>query len=126
MTAYIIRRILWNIPVLIIVGFVTFGIAKLTPGGPFDTDPERRQLSPRVEAILRERFGMDLPFWRQFTRYMFFDVVPDPKTGEWKIQWGAIAGNLGPTYSSRGRARCSKSCLRARQPGPASFITQLV
>ncbi len=121
MTAYIIRRILWNIPVLIIVGFVTFGIAKLTPGGPFDTDPERRQLSPRVEAILRERFGMDLPFWRQFTRYMFFDVVPDPKTGEWKIQWGAIAGNLGPTYSSRGARTVQQELFEGTPTRPSKF-----
>ncbi len=121
MTAYIIRRILWNIPVLIIVGFVTFGIAKLTPGGPFDTQPERRQLSPRVEAILRERFGMDLPFWRQFTRYMFFDVVPDPKTGEWKIQWGAIAGNLGPTYSSRGARTVQQELFEGTPTRPSKF-----
>ncbi|NTV64635.1 MAG: ABC transporter permease, partial [Oscillochloris sp.] len=73
MTAYIIRRILWQIPVLMIVGLMTFGIAKLTPGGPFDTDPNRRQVSPSVEKILRQKFGMDLPFWHQFTRYMFFD-----------------------------------------------------
>lgn len=121
MTAYIIRRILWNIPVLIIVGFITFGIAKLTPGGPFDTQPERRQLSPRVEAILRERFGMDLPFWRQFTRYMFLDIVPDPKTGEWKIQWGAIAGNLGPTYSSRGARTVQQELFEGTPTRPSKF-----
>lgn len=121
MTAYIIRRVLWQIPVLFIVGFITFGIAKITPGGPFDTDPERRQLSPRVEAILREKFGMDLPFWRQFTRYMLFDFVTDPKTGEQTLQWGAIGGNFGPTYSSRGARTVQDELFSDRSGKPSRF-----
>lgn len=121
MTAYIIRRILFNIPVLLIVGIVTFGIAKMTPGGPFDTDPDRRQLAPRVEKILRERFGMDLPVWRQFTRYMFFDLQTDPKTGKQQIYWGAIGGNLGPTYSSRGSRTVQQELFEDRSGRPSRF-----
>jgi oligopeptide transport system permease protein len=102
MSTYIIRRIFWFIPVLFSVGLITFMIARSTPGGPFDTDPNRRQLSPSTEKVLRARFGMDLPIWRQFTRYMFFDIETDPKTKQPKIVWGAIGGNLGPTYTSRG------------------------
>ena len=121
MSAYIIRRILWQIPVLLIVGLMTFGIAKVTPGGPFDTDPERRQMSPRVEALLREKFGMDLPFWRQFTRYMLLDVVTDPKTGEQGIQWGAIGGNFGPTYTSRGARTVQQELFGERSGNPSRF-----
>jgi ABC-type dipeptide/oligopeptide/nickel transport system permease component len=121
MTAYIIRRVLWQIPVLIIVGFLAFSIAKATPGGPFDTDPNRRQLSPRVERILRERFGMDLPFWRQFTRYMFFDFVTDPETGERTIQWGAMTGNFGPTYTSRGARTVQEELFGERSGRPSRF-----
>lgn len=121
MTAFIIRRILWQIPVLLVVGLMTFGIAKMTPGGPFDTDPDRRQMSPRVEKILRERFGMDLPFWRQFTRYMFFDVVSDPATGERSIQWGAMGGNFGPTYASRGARSVQEELFEPRSGNPSRF-----
>lgn len=121
MTAYIIRRVLWQIPVLLIVGLMTFGIAKITPGGPFDTDPDRRQLSPRVEAVLREKFGMELPFWRQFTRYMFFDFLTDPKTGEQTLQWGAIGGNFGPTYSSRGARTVQEELFESRSGKPSRF-----
>jgi oligopeptide transport system permease protein len=102
MSTYIIRRIFWFIPVLFSVGLITFMIARSTPGGPFDTDPNRRQLSPSTEKVLRARFGMDLPVWRQFTRYMFFDIETDSKTKQPKIVWGALGGNLGPTYTSRG------------------------
>ena len=102
MAAYIVRRLLWFIPVLLAVGFVTFMIARMTPGGPFDRDPTRRQITASTEQILRAKFGMDLPVWHQFTRYMFFDIETDPKTGGNKIVWGALGGNLGPTYQSRG------------------------
>ncbi|MFV9505839.1 MAG: ABC transporter permease [Oscillochloridaceae bacterium umkhey_bin13] len=121
MTAYIIRRILWQIPVLLVVGLLTFAIAKATPGGPFDTDPTRRQMSPRVEAVLREKFGMDLPFWRQFTRYMFFDVATNPRTGESTLVWGAIGGNFGPTYTSRGARTVQQELFEERSGKPSRF-----
>lgn len=121
MTAYVIRRILWQIPVLIIVGLLTFGIAKITPGGPFDIDPNRRQMSPAVEKILRQKFGMDLPFWHQFTRYMFFDIEKDLKTGEDKFVWGAVGGNLGPTYASRGARTVQDELFGSRSGKPSRF-----
>ena len=52
MTTFIIRRILWFIPVLVSVGVITFLIARATPGGPFDTDPSRRQLSPAMAVMV--------------------------------------------------------------------------
>jgi oligopeptide transport system permease protein len=121
MSAYIIRRILWQIPVLLVVGLMTFSIARITPGGPFDTDPERRQLSPRVEALLRERFGLNLPFWRQFTRYMFFDFDTDAATGERTLVWGAIGGNFGPTYASRGARTVQEEVFESRGNNPSRF-----
>jgi oligopeptide transport system permease protein len=121
MTAYIIRRLLWQIPVLIIVGLITFSIAKVTPGGPFDTDPERRQMSPRVEALLRQKFGLDLPAWRQFTRYMFLDIETDPATGQQVVVWGAIGGNFGPTYASRGARTVQEELFGERSGKPSRF-----
>jgi oligopeptide transport system permease protein len=121
MTAYIIRRLIWTIPVLLVVGFLTFSIAKITPGGPFDTNPERRRLPPTTEKILNQRFGLDLPFWRQFTRYMFFDVQTNLKTGEREIYWGAIAGNFGPTYSSRGQRTVQQELFEGKPGSPSKF-----
>lgn len=102
MTAYILRRLFWFIPVLFCVGLITFGIARITPGGPFDAGRENRRMPAATERILRQKFGMELPVWRQFTRYMFFDVQQNLKTKENEIVCGAICGNLGPTYTSRG------------------------
>jgi oligopeptide transport system permease protein len=121
MTEYIIRRILWFVPVLLAVGLITFGIARITPGGPFDTDPNRRQLPPATEKVLRAKFGMDLPFWRQFTRYMLFDIETDPKTKQQKIVWGAIGGNLGPTYQSRGSQTVQDYLFKSTSGKPSRF-----
>ncbi len=120
MTTYIIRRIFWAIPTLLIVGALTFGIAKITPGSPFDTDPERRQMPARVEKIIREKFGLDLPVWRQFTRYMLFDFDTDLKTGQQKFVCGAICGNFGPTYASRGARTVQAELFEPRGPGKPS------
>lgn len=121
MSAYIIRRLFWFIPVLFAVGLVTFSIARFTPGGPFDTDPNRRQMSPSAERRLREKFGMDLPLWRQFARYMFFDIETDPRTGEREIVWGAIGGNLGPTYASRGARTVQEEIFEGTANRPSRF-----
>jgi oligopeptide transport system permease protein len=122
MTAYVLRRLLWFFPVLFFVGLITFTIARLTPGGPFDARGDsNRRLSPGAEKVLRARFGMDLPLWRQFTRYMFFDFETDPKTKERKIVWGAIGGNLGPTYSSRGARTVQDELFKGTSTRPGRF-----
>ncbi|MEM8530008.1 MAG: ABC transporter permease [Chloroflexota bacterium] len=123
MTQYIIRRILWFIPVLFCVGLITFTIAQLTPGGPFDAgrDETSRRMPSGAEQVLRERFGMDLPMWRQFTRYMFFDISTNQETGEREIVWGAIGGNLGPTYSSRGQRTVQQELFEGSGDNPSRF-----
>ncbi len=121
MGAYLIRRILWFIPVLLCVGLITFTIARLTPGGPFDTDPNRRQLSPAAEKVLRQKFGMDLPIWRQFTRYMLFDIEKNAETGQNKLVCGAICGNLGPTYVSRGAQTVQDYLFKGSSSRPSRF-----
>ncbi|MDP9312962.1 MAG: ABC transporter permease [Chloroflexota bacterium] len=121
MSAYIIRRVLWFFPVLFFVGLITFTIARMTPGGPFDRDPDRRQLPARTEKILRERFGLDLPLWRQFARYMFLDIETNARTGEREIRWGAIGGNFGPTFASRGARTVQQEIFKSTRSRPSRF-----
>lgn len=98
MITYIIRRLLWLIPVIIVVGGITFILMHSAPGGPWDRDLNARQVDPRTQERLNEQFGLDKPLWRQFTTYMIGDVNSE---GEWS--WGLIGGNLGPSYRVRGR-----------------------
>jgi oligopeptide transport system permease protein len=97
MTAYIIRRLFWLIPVVVVVATITFVLMHAAPGGPWDRDLSTRQVDASTQKRLNEQFGLDKPLWRQFTGYMVGDVN---SKGEW--QWGLIGGNLGPSYRVRG------------------------
>jgi len=98
MGKYLIRRLLWLIPVLVIVGGLTFVLMKNTPGGPWDLSADRRQVDPSTQKALNEYYGLDKPLWRQFMAYMIGDV---DKKG--KFVCGLVCGNMGPSYRQRGR-----------------------
>lgn len=99
MIAFLIRRLLWMIPVLFTISLVTFLLMHAAPGGPWDRDPTRRQLDATTQAKLNEEFGLDKPMWRQFVAYTIGDF--DGEEGNFVC--GAICGNLGPSYRQRGR-----------------------
>jgi peptide/nickel transport system permease protein len=65
MFGYIIKRLLWIIPVLIGVSLILFGIMQLIPG-----DPATVLLGPKAsqEAVdtLNERFGLNEPIYTQY------------------------------------------------------------
>ncbi len=98
MGKFIIRRLLTLVPVMFLVGAITFILMRSAPGGPWDTSAERRQVDAATMRSLSTYYGLDKPMWRQFTAYMFGDV---DKTG--KFVCGIICGNMGPSYRQRGR-----------------------
>ena len=67
---FVVRRVLWMLPVLFFVILVTFTLMHLAPGSPWDRD-NGRPLSPIVVRNLNEKFGLDLPVWRQFLLYVW-------------------------------------------------------
>src|SRR5438270_3259479 len=82
MTTYIIRRTLWIIPVLLVVSIVTFAMMHIAPGGPWDRDSSNKPLPQRTIDRLNAQFNLDKPLYEQYALYM----------------WGAIRGDLGPSY----------------------------
>jgi oligopeptide transport system permease protein len=98
MAAYIVRRLLWLIPVLLVVSVITFILMHNTPGGPWDRDLEARQVDKNTQALLSEYYGLNKPLWRQYVAYIIGDW---DKNGDFK--WGLISGNMGPSYRQRGR-----------------------
>lgn len=119
MLPFLARRLCWSVLVIVIAAFLTLAVATMTPGSPFDTDPEHRQLSPGAEQILRARFGTDLPLWRQFTRYLLADMETDQRSGAARLVCGVVCGNFGPTYTSRG-ARSVQEELFGERGGTGS------
>jgi len=84
MVNYVIRRILWALPVLLVISLITFSLGHAIPGGPFDRE---KPLPKEIIANLEAYYGLDDPLWKQYTDYL----------------WNALHGNFGPSYSSRSR-----------------------
>ncbi len=98
MATYLVRRLLWLIPVLLTVSLITFVLMHTAPGGPWDRDPSARQVDANTQRVLNEYYGLNKPLWRQFVAYVFGDT--DVKTG--KFVCGLVCGNMGPSYRQRG------------------------
>ncbi len=100
MTAYIIRRFLWMVPVMLMVTIVVFGAMKLVPGGPFSQGG--RPLSPEIRANFEAMYHLDEPVWKQYVRYMVGDIVDTGRLRDFGRN-GLLGGHLGPSYKYRGR-----------------------
>lgn len=84
MTKYIIRRLLWNIPVLFLIAATTFGLSRALPGGPFDFAGDR-SLPESVRENLKRKYNLDAPVYVQFADYMM----------------DLMRGDLGPSFRYR-------------------------
>lgn len=85
MTGYLIRRVLWIIPVLWFIATITFVLMHKVPGGPFDRD--QKSLPPQAVANLQRKYGLDKPGWQQYGLYLAH----------------ALRGDLGLSMSSSDR-----------------------
>ncbi len=79
MVGYIIRRVLWIVPVLFVVSVITFSLMKAAPGGPWSNG---KPLSQRAIALLDRKYGLDKPVYEQY------------------LIWAGnmVRGDLGPSY----------------------------
>jgi oligopeptide transport system permease protein len=77
--AYIVRRLLWIIPVLFTVSIITFFLMHAVPGGPWDHE---KALPQATVDRLNAKYGLDDPVYVQY------------------ISWATkfIQGDLGPSY----------------------------
>ena len=98
MTAYIIRRFLWMVPVMLMVTIVTFGAMKLVPGGPFSSGG--RPMSPEIRANFERIYHLDEPVWKQYVRYMVGDIVDTGKLRDFGRN-GLLGGYLGQAIGLR-------------------------
>ena len=74
--SYIVKRILFSIPVIIIISIVCFGIIQLPPGDYADAyaavaaSTGGGSVSKEYIEQIRERYGLDQPFWIQYWRWV--------------------------------------------------------
>jgi oligopeptide transport system permease protein len=81
---YMVRRVLWLIPVLFVVSVITFALMHAVPGGPWSGE---RNVTAGVQKNINEKFRLDLPIQDQY------------------IAWVSdlLHGDLGPTFKYRDR-----------------------
>lgn len=80
---YLVRRIVGTIPILILVGLITFLLIHLTPGDPAAVVAGENASLEAIEAA-RHRLGLDQPFLVQF----------------WHWLVGVSTGDLGTSFTS--------------------------
>lgn len=68
MTGYVIRRLLWMIPLLWAIATITFFLMHLVPGGPFSSE---KPIPETVQAALDARYNLDKPVWQQYGLYLW-------------------------------------------------------
>ena len=71
MTGYVVRRILWMIPVLLAVATITFFLMHAVKGGPFD---QEKQLPPAVLNNINAKYNLDKPLYEQYGLF-FWDLA---------------------------------------------------
>jgi oligopeptide transport system permease protein len=98
MASFLGRRFLFFIPTFLAISLITFVLMKSVPGGPWDRDPQSKQVDPRTVKLLELQYGLNKPAWRQFVAYIIGDF-----DDEGAFKCGAVCGNLGPSYRQRGK-----------------------
>lgn len=105
MVGFLIRKLARVITVLFGAMLIVFVLMHIIPGNPWSNYSAQARMLQQLqfdEATLRQisqHFGLDLPLWRQFTRYLIGDFDRDGR-----FTCGAVCGNLGPSIQQRGRS----------------------
>jgi oligopeptide transport system permease protein len=65
---YFLKRLVFLVPLLLVISFLAFGLMRLAPGGPFDS--HRTPASPEVEKALKAKYRLDKPIPVQYWFYL--------------------------------------------------------
>ena len=68
MFRFIVRRLLVTIPTILVVISITWVLIKLAPGNFYSGE---KPLPPAIEKIIREKYGLDKPWYQQYGKTMW-------------------------------------------------------
>src|SRR5215204_680575 len=85
MLKFIVRRIVWTIPVILLVILMTFFMMRLIKGNPFQVT--ERPVPPAIQRNLDRKFHLDQPWYMQYLYYVK----------------GVFTADLGPSLQQRDR-----------------------
>jgi oligopeptide transport system permease protein len=109
---YVVRRVLWTIPILLVVLTVTFFLVRSIAGDPFRHGPllgfgnpawakYNDAKPPSIRANLERKYGLDLPWYEQYGNYLL----------------GVATWEFGPSMTYR--ERTVNDILREQAPNSA-------
>lgn len=96
---HFLKRILFLIPLLLLISFLAFILVRVAPGGPFDK--ERKPASPEIERHLQMKYHLDEPLWKQYLRFLGIGFERLPNGTIAPFQGGLIRGDFGPSLKYR-------------------------
>ena len=85
MFGFVVRRLLWTVPVILLVIFLTFVLMRQIEGNPFRTS--ERAVPEAIQANLERKYGLDRPWYVQYA----------------KLVQGVFTFDLGPSLVLRNR-----------------------
>jgi len=68
MTGYIVRRLLWLIPIVLAITVITFALMHAVKGGPFDQGDGKSSVAAR--EALKAKYHLDKPVYVQYFYYV--------------------------------------------------------
>lgn len=96
---YFVRRILFMVPLALLISLFAFALLKLAPGGPFSQ--ERVPPSEAIRKTIEARYHLDESWRKQYLRYLglLWERGADGRLH--RISGGLIVGDLGPSFKYR-------------------------
>ena len=95
MFSFIVRRLAVAIPTILVLIVLSFALMFTAPGGPFTSE---RPLPPQVLANISAKYGLDQPYWRQITNYIWNVVVHFDFGPSFKYKDRSVADIIGAGF----------------------------
>jgi len=70
MQAYLLRRMLQAIPLLLVLSLLLFCVVRIAPGGPLAEAERNPNITQEQRQRLREQLGLDQPLYVQYVRWL--------------------------------------------------------
>ena len=100
---YFLKRILFTIPLLLVISLVAFLLVHSAPGGPFDR--ARAPASPEIRRQMEAKYHLNEPVWKQYLRYLGLMWEKDA-TGHWHRAPASWDSTPSVPCGTSGRSRC--------------------
>jgi len=96
---YFLKRLLFMLPVLLVISVLGFMLVRIAPGGPFDKD--RAPASPEIKRNLDAKYHLDEPLSKQYLRYLGIGYDKDAQEQVHWFEGGLVRGDFGPSFKYR-------------------------